>query len=173
MSVLSPKPKNSSLQFWGQIGRNCPSVFEVKPLTNRRPWFWGLTKKLALLVSMCTVQNAYGVTRPPDRLTTEYPTCAIISVPLHHVSYSCHDPRHCPSCHTFHLHTTRQLNVILQMKRGINVKLPKQSRFEFKPQHVNDYHLSNQGTDFLVSPLPILLPSVRITQFPPSAPSDS
>jgi hypothetical protein len=121
MSVLRPKPKNSSLRFWGQIGRNCPSVFEVKPLTNRRPWFWGSTKKLVLLLSMCTVQNAHGVTRPPDRPTTEYPTCAIISVPLHHVSYSCHDPRHCPPCHTFHLHTMRQLNVILHMKQGINV----------------------------------------------------
>jgi hypothetical protein len=32
-------------------------VFEAKPLTNRRPWFWGSTKKPALLVSKCTVQT--------------------------------------------------------------------------------------------------------------------
>jgi hypothetical protein len=41
--------------------------------------------KLALLVSMCMVQTAHGVTRPPNRSATEYPTCATILGPLHQV----------------------------------------------------------------------------------------
>jgi hypothetical protein len=41
--VLKPNHKNRSHWFWGQIRRNC------------RPWFWGWTKKLALLISLCTV----------------------------------------------------------------------------------------------------------------------
>jgi hypothetical protein len=34
---------------------NYHSGFEAKPLTNPRPWFWGSTKKLTLLVSTCTI----------------------------------------------------------------------------------------------------------------------
>jgi hypothetical protein len=160
MPVLRPKPKNASHQFWGQIGRNrrhrfwgqtgekClsgseakpltnhPSGFESKPLTNRQPWFWCSTKKFTLLIFMCMVQTAYDVTRPHDRLVIEYPTCATIPDPLHQVSYSFHDPRHCPPWRTYHLHTMRQANVILRTKQGI--VLPKRSEFEFKPRHVND-----------------------------------
>jgi hypothetical protein len=75
------------------------------------------TKKPALLVSMCTVQTAHGVTRPLDRLVTEYLTCAIIFGPLHLVSYSYHDPHRCTPCRTCHLYTTRQANTILHMKQ--------------------------------------------------------
>jgi hypothetical protein len=75
------------------------------------------TKKLALLVSTCTVQIAHGVTRPLDRLVTEYPTCATISGPLHLVSYSYHDPRRCTPCRTCHLYSMRQANTILHMKQ--------------------------------------------------------
>jgi hypothetical protein len=66
---------------------------------------------------MCTVQTAHGVTRPLDRPVTEYLTCATIPDPLHQVSYSCHDLHRCTSCRTCHLHTTRQANVIFQMKQ--------------------------------------------------------
>jgi hypothetical protein len=62
---------------------------------------------------MCTVQTAHGVTRPPDRPTTEYLTCAIIPGPLHQVSYYCHDSGHYLSCCTCHLHIIRQANTIL------------------------------------------------------------
>jgi hypothetical protein len=94
--------------------------------------------KPALHVSTCTVQTAHGVTRPLDRPATEYPTCVTIPDPLHQVSYSFHDPRHCTSCRTCHLHTMRQANAILQMKQRIRVKLPKYPGFEFKPWQVND-----------------------------------
>jgi hypothetical protein len=70
-SVLRPKPM-----------RNRPSGFVVKPLINRRPWFLCSIKKLALLVSTCTVQTAHSVTRSLDRPATEYPTCAPIPGPL-------------------------------------------------------------------------------------------
>jgi hypothetical protein len=63
------------------------------------------------------VQTAHGATRPLDRSATEYPTCATILGPLHQVSYSCHGPHHCMPCHTCHLHTMSQANVILQMKQ--------------------------------------------------------
>jgi hypothetical protein len=109
--------KNHPSGFEAKPLTNRPSDFEAKPLTNRRPWFWGSTKTPALLVSMCTVQTTPDVTQPPDRPTIEYLTCATIPGPLHQVSYSCHDPCCCPSCCTYHLHTTRQANTILQMKQ--------------------------------------------------------
>jgi hypothetical protein len=99
--------RNRRHRFWGQTGENRPSGFEVKPLINRQSWFWGSTKKLTLLVSMCTVQTAQSVTWPLDCPAIEYPICATIPSPLHQVSYSCHDPHHCISCRTCHLHTTR------------------------------------------------------------------
>jgi hypothetical protein len=83
---------------------------------NHRPLFWGSTKKPALLISTCTMQTAHSATRPLDRLVTEYLTCATILGPLHQVSYSCHDSRRCTPCRTYHLHTMRQANVILQPK---------------------------------------------------------
>jgi hypothetical protein len=61
------------------------------------------------------VQIAHGVTRSPDHPTIEYLTCVTIPGPLHQVSYSFHDPSHCLSCRTCHLHTTRQANTILLM----------------------------------------------------------
>jgi hypothetical protein len=63
------------------------------------------------------VQTAHGTTQPLDRLATEYSTCATIPGPLHQVSYSCNDLHRCTSCRTCHLHTTKQANVILQMKQ--------------------------------------------------------
>jgi hypothetical protein len=66
---------------------------------------------------MCQVQTAHGATQPLNRPATEYPTCATIPSPLHQVSYSYHGPHHYSSYRTSHLHTTRQANVILQMKQ--------------------------------------------------------
>jgi hypothetical protein len=109
--------KNRRRWFWGQTGENRPSGFEAKPLTNCRPWYWGSTKKLALLVSTCTVETAHDATRPLNCPATEYLTCAIIPGPLHQVSYSCHGPRRCTPCRTCHLHITRQVNLILQAKK--------------------------------------------------------
>jgi hypothetical protein len=102
--------------------------FEAKPAKTARvvlrpnrqkpsEWFQVSTKKHVLHVSMCMVQTTHGATQPLDRPATEYPTCATIPGPLHQVSYSCHDPHRCTPCRTCHLHTTRQANMILQMKQ--------------------------------------------------------
>jgi hypothetical protein len=61
--ILRPKHKNCNHRFWDQIRRN------------RRPWFWGWTKKPTLLTSLCMMHIAHSVTRPLDRPTTENPTC--------------------------------------------------------------------------------------------------
>jgi hypothetical protein len=154
--------RNRHHWFWGQTGRNRlsgfkvksltnrpsgfeakplinrPSGFEAKPLTNRRLWFWCSTKKPTLLVSTCMVQSTHNVTLPPDRSVTKYSTCATIPVPLHLVSYSCHDPHCYPPCRTYHLHTVRQINAILHMNKIKVVESAKYAGFEFKPWHVND-----------------------------------
>jgi hypothetical protein len=97
------------------------------------------------------VQTAHGITQSPDHPTTDYPTCATIPGPLHQVSYSCHDPCCCPSCHTYHLHTMRQANVILHTNKIKVVQPPKYPVFEFKPRRVNDSSQTNQEIDHLIS----------------------
>jgi hypothetical protein len=71
-----------------------------------------------LFVSTCTVQTAHSATRPLDHPVIEYLTCVTILDPLDQVSYSCHDPHHRTPCHTYHLHTMRQANMILQTNKG-------------------------------------------------------
>jgi hypothetical protein len=71
---------------------------------------------------MCQVQIAHSATRPLNCPTTEYPTCATIPSPLHQVSYSCHGPRRCMPCCTYHLNTTRQANTILQNETKVKEK---------------------------------------------------
>jgi hypothetical protein len=97
------------------------------------------------------MQTAHDATRPLDRPTTEYPTCATIPDPLHQISYSCHDPHRCTSCYACHLYTTRQANVIL--KRNKNKRKTKRNypEFKFKHRQVNDSSQSNQETDHFVS----------------------
>jgi hypothetical protein len=72
-----------------------------------------------ILFSTCTVQIVHNATRPLDRSATEYPTYATILVPLHQISYSCHDLHRCTSYRTYHLHTTRQTNTILHMNMKV------------------------------------------------------
>jgi hypothetical protein len=50
--------------------------FDAKPLITIATDFEAKPKKPVLLVSYtCMMQIAHGVIRPPDRQTTEYPTC--------------------------------------------------------------------------------------------------
>jgi hypothetical protein len=63
------------------------------------------------------MQTAHGVTRPLDRLATEYQICVTIPGPLHQVSYSYHDIHRYTPYHTCHIHTMRQTNMILQTKQ--------------------------------------------------------
>jgi hypothetical protein len=115
--VLRQTRENYRHRFWGQTRENRPGSFGAKPLTNNQHWFWDSTKKPVLLISTCKVHTAHGITWPPDHPATKYPICVTIPSPLQQVSYSCHDPRHYPPCRTCHLHTTRQANMILQMKQ--------------------------------------------------------
>jgi hypothetical protein len=96
------------------------------------------------------VQTAHDATRPLDRLTTEYPTCTTIPGPLHQVSYSYHGPRRYTPCRTYHLHTTRQANVIPQTKQGNRKIKQNYPGFKFKHRQVSDSSQSNQGTDHLI-----------------------
>jgi hypothetical protein len=52
----------------------------------------------------------------PGPNTGQQTTSLTIPNPLHQISYSCIDPRRCPSCRTCHIHTTRQANAILHTR---------------------------------------------------------
>jgi hypothetical protein len=62
--ILRPNHKNRSHQFWCQTWRS------------RWLWFWGWTKKPALILSLCMVQITHSITRPLDSSAIEYLTCA-------------------------------------------------------------------------------------------------
>jgi hypothetical protein len=145
--ILSPKSLNRSYRFLGSNRKTLHHLifmlnqetvttnFEPKPekpsppvlRPNRRKpfqWFWGQTiDKLSTLVLRLNQEtrtprlHVHSADRTRRHPTTEYPTCATILGPLHQVSYSYHDPRCCTSCRTYHLHTTRQANMILQTNK--------------------------------------------------------
>jgi hypothetical protein len=139
-SVLRPRPM-----------RNRPSGFEVKPLTNHWPWFWGSTKKSALIISTCMVQTAHGATWLFERPTIEYPTCvtipilsirsptpATILVAARHVAPATCTPR------------DKQTRFSNRNRDKLKTK-QNNPGFKFKPRQVNDSSQSNQGTDHLDS----------------------
>jgi hypothetical protein len=136
--ILRHKSPNRSYQFWGTNRKTRATDFEAKPektvatgfevKPEKTVWVFRdqTTHKLSTLVLRLNQETCASCLHvrgtdstwhhpTPDRPAIEYPTCATISDPLHQVSYSCHDPRHCPPCRTCHLHTTRQANTILHM----------------------------------------------------------
>jgi hypothetical protein len=112
--------------FWG-TNQETIAVILMPKLPNRQHWFSGPNQKTVAMVlrlnreihdfvsSTCMIRIAHGVTRPPDRLAIEYPTCAWLSpifhtkspttlsilVVIHHVAS------------VTHLHITRQVNTFL------------------------------------------------------------
>jgi hypothetical protein len=129
--------------------------FEAQTDEKPSEWFWGQTthKSSTLVLSHNQKTHAprlhvHGVDHTRRHPTSQssghrVPDLCDHPDPLHHVSYSFHDPHHCTPCLTCHLHTTRQANVILQMKQDkgkINWTCPG---FEFKPHQVNDSSQSN------------------------------
>jgi hypothetical protein len=52
--------KTVATGFEAKPAKTVATGFEAKPLTNRQPWFWGSTKKPALVVSTYQVQTAHG-----------------------------------------------------------------------------------------------------------------
>jgi hypothetical protein len=83
--------KKPSWWFWGPNHQTIDLGFEAQ---TKKPsqWFWGqttdkpsppilrLNRETGLLVSfMCLMRIAHIVTRPPDRPTIKYPTCALSS----------------------------------------------------------------------------------------------
>jgi hypothetical protein len=118
-------------------------VIGFKAQTNKKPsspvlrpnrwkpskWFWDQTthkqSTLVLRLNQETraprlhVHGADRTRRHPTSRSSgqEYPTCVTITDPLHQIFYSWHDSHHCMSCHTCHLYTTRQANIILQKNK--------------------------------------------------------
>jgi hypothetical protein len=159
--ILRPKSLNHICQFWGPNRKTQAISFEAKPEKTipaaLRPNHWQTVSVVLRLNHWQTIDIGFEAqprnlrfSSPraqcrlhavsPDLPVTEYLTCAIIPGPLHQVSYSCHDHRHCPSCRTYHLHTTRQENTILQnvTDSNSNLGMPMTN------------HISNQDTDHLV-----------------------
>jgi hypothetical protein len=122
---------------------NCPSGFEAKTLINYWPWFWGSTKKLALLISSCTVQITQSITRPPDCPTTKYLTCAWLSPILRTKSPTpimiLVTARHAAptTCAPWDKETQ------FSKWNKINIKPSKCFGFKFKPRQVNKLSQSN------------------------------
>jgi hypothetical protein len=79
--VLRLNQETVATSFDVKLDKTVP-VVEVKPLTNRRPWFWGSIKKPALLICMHTVQTAHDTTWSLNHQTTEYLICMTIPGPL-------------------------------------------------------------------------------------------
>jgi hypothetical protein len=127
--VLRHKPKNCHNNFVAQITKLQLSVLRPK-LGNPKPPVlrpnWEKPSTLILRPNQETHAPCLLV-HSADR-SWHHPTsrssghripdlCLIIPNSLHQVSYSFHDRRRCPPCHTCHLHITRQANVILHMNK--------------------------------------------------------
>jgi hypothetical protein len=116
VSFEAKPPETVTAGFEAKPPETVATGFEAKPVKTVRVVLRPNHSQTVDLGFKAQPRN--GLARPLDRPATEYPTCAIIPGPLHQVSYSCHDPRHCTPCCTCHLHTTRQANEILQTKQG-------------------------------------------------------
>jgi hypothetical protein len=149
--VLRPKPRNHRGDFEAQI--TIPELPVLRPNSrNRRPWFWGSTKKSSLLISMCTVQTTHSITRPPDRPATEYLICAWPSpvlctrspTPTMILVAACHVA---PVTYTPQDKETRFFTWT-KIKGNSHWNVPdSNSNLDMSMTH----HISNQGTDHLVS----------------------
>jgi hypothetical protein len=105
--VLRPKLRNHRGDFVGQVTKSHLSVLRSKP---------GNPSTFVLRPNQETHEPSlllYGADRTQRRPTSQSSghqvpdLCLIILDPLHQVSYSCHDPRRCSPCRTYHLHTMR------------------------------------------------------------------
>jgi hypothetical protein len=151
--VLRSKPRNRRGNFEAQITKLKLSVLRPKS-KNRWHWFWGSIKKTTLLIFMCMIQTAHGITQLPDRPVTKYPTYAWSSRILCTKSPSLPQSSSLPAMsHLLSAHHEISKHDSPHETR-IKVKLPKYPGFEFKPRHVNDSSQSNQGTHNLVSQSP-------------------
>jgi hypothetical protein len=130
--------KPEATNFEAKLGETVATGFDAKP---------GETINLVLRLNQETraprlhVHGTYHTRCHPTSWSPGHwvpDLCLTILGPLQQVSYSCHDPRRCPPCHTYYLHTTRQANKIPHTNQRIKEKLSKCPRFKFKPQHVND-----------------------------------
>jgi hypothetical protein len=110
--------KTVTTGFEAKLVKTVATSFEAK-LAKTVKWFWGQTthKSLTLVLKLNQEISAPHFHVAGADRTRRHPTSATISGPLHQVSYSCHDPRHCTPCRTCHLHTTRQVNTILQTNK--------------------------------------------------------
>jgi hypothetical protein len=136
--ILRPKPRNRRGDFEAQITKPEMSVLRPKLGNPPPPWFWGSTKKTALLVSTCQVQPHtappdLSTARPPSTrpvrpslvLCTRSPTPATVLVVARHAAPATYTPR---DKQTWFSKRTKD-------KRKTKQNYPE---FEFKPRQVND-----------------------------------
>jgi hypothetical protein len=112
--ILRHKSSNRSCRFWGPNQETRSHRFWGKIGRNHQPWFCGQTKKLMLLVHGVDRTQRHSISRSSGHWVPDL--CLTIPDSLHQVSYSCHDPHHCPPCHIYHMYTTRQANTILHTR---------------------------------------------------------
>jgi hypothetical protein len=114
--VLIPKPRNCRSDFEAQITKLELPVLRPK-LGNSSTLVLRQNQETCvprLLVHGADRTWCHPTSRSSDHWVPDL--CLIIPSPLHQVSYSCLDPCRCPSYRTYHLHTTRQVNVILHIR---------------------------------------------------------
>jgi hypothetical protein len=130
-----PTP-SSSCRFCGATDKPSPTWLSSKPRNHHGDFEAQITKpqlpvlRLKLENPSTLVLNLNQETRAPHLLvhgtdrTQRHPTsrlfshrvpdlCLTIPGRLHQISYSCLYPHRCLPCHNYHLHTTRQANMIL------------------------------------------------------------
>jgi hypothetical protein len=124
---VTDKPKPTG--FWDPNQETVKVILRVKSL-NRSCRFWGPNRKTIDLDFETQPRNPHSSspcaqyrshTASPDLPIIQPPSARpvlTISGPLHQVFYSCLDPHWCPPCCTCYLHTTRQVNIIFQMKQN-------------------------------------------------------
>jgi hypothetical protein len=106
LPILRPNPGNLKLPVL-RINREKPSTLVLRP--NQETHAHRLLVHGADLIRCHPTSQSSGH-RVPD-------LCFTIPGPLSQVSYSFHDPHHCLSCRTCHLHITRKANTILHTNR--------------------------------------------------------
>jgi hypothetical protein len=115
--VLRPKPRNRRGDFKAQITKLELPILRPKPENSTTLVLRSNqeTRTPHLLVHGADHTRRHPASRSFGHRVPDL--CLTIPGPLHQVSYSCHNPCHCPSCRTSHLHTMRQANVIIYMNK--------------------------------------------------------
>jgi hypothetical protein len=114
--ILRPKERNRCGDFDAQITKSKLPVLRHK---SGNPSTLVLRLNQEICAPRLLMHGTNRTQHHPTSRSSGHPVldmCLTIPGPLHQVSYSYHDPRHCPPCCTCHLHTMRQANIILHTR---------------------------------------------------------